>query len=71
MHGRRMARAFVHLCILALCVAVPASAAVTDYLGKTVASVRLVIEGRETTEAALVQIVETRVGRPLTMTEVR
>ena len=48
-----------------------AHAAVGDYLGKPVAAVRLVIEGRDTTEPALTQIVETRVGRPLSMADVR
>jgi outer membrane protein insertion porin family len=48
-----------------------AGAAVADYLGKPVVSVRLTIEGRDTTEAALTEIVETRVGPPLSMAEVR
>ena len=48
-----------------------ARAAVGDYLGKPVASVRLTIEGRETTEPALAQIVETQAGRPLSMVDVR
>ena len=57
------------LCVL--CGSVVARAAVADYVGKPVASVRLVLDGRDTTEPALVQIVETRVGRPLSMSEVR
>ena len=48
-----------------------ARAAVGDYIGKPVTSVRLLIEGRETTETALAQLVETRAGRPLSMAEVR
>ena len=61
--------------LLALCLAGalarPAFAAVDDYLGKPVASVRLMIEGRETTEPALRQLVENTVGRPLSLLEVR
>lgn len=49
----------------------PTDAAVGDYLGKPVASVRLVVEGRDTTEPALAEVVETRVGGPLSMAEVR
>ena len=48
-----------------------ARAAVADYLGKPIASVRTTIEGRETTEAALAQVIETEVGHPLSMSEVR
>ncbi|MFI5179437.1 MAG: hypothetical protein ACHQO8_12780, partial [Vicinamibacterales bacterium] len=48
-----------------------ASAAVSDYLGKTVGSVTLTIEGRETTDAALTQVVVTAIGQPLSMAQVR
>ncbi len=48
-----------------------ARAAVADYLGKPVASVRVLVEGRETVDPAVTQIVETRVGAPLSMAEVR
>jgi outer membrane protein insertion porin family len=48
-----------------------ANAAVIDYIGKPIAAVRLVIEGRDTTDALLVQVVETRVGEPLSMAQVR
>jgi outer membrane protein insertion porin family len=49
----------------------PARAAVDDYLGKPIGSVRLLLDGRETTEPALLQLVETQVGRPLSMLQVR
>lgn len=49
----------------------PAGAAVTDYIGKPVAAVRITIEERETTDPALTQIVETVAGRPLSMAQVR
>ncbi len=48
-----------------------ASADVGDYIGHPIASVRLEIEGRETTDPKLLAVVETRVGRPLAMTDVR
>ncbi len=48
-----------------------ARAAVDEYLGKRIASVRLILEERETTEPALMQVVETQIGRPLSMAEVR
>ncbi len=46
-------------------------AAVDDYIGKPIASVRLLVEGRETTDASLVRVIETRVGQPLAMSAVR
>jgi outer membrane protein insertion porin family len=49
----------------------PAGAAVADYLGKPIVAVRLVVEGRESTEAALLSVLETREGQPLSMTDVR
>ena len=48
-----------------------AGADIGDYLGKPVASVRLAAEGRDTTDPKLLEMVETRVGRPLTMLDVR
>jgi outer membrane protein insertion porin family len=48
-----------------------ASGAVVDYIGKPIASVRLLIEGTETSDPLLVQGVETRVGAPLSMAQVR
>jgi outer membrane protein insertion porin family len=64
----------VHTCLLAFAVlagAATARAAVNDYLGKPVVSVRVSTEGRETTDVALLQVIETRVGRPLATAEVR
>jgi outer membrane protein assembly complex protein YaeT len=49
----------------------PAAAAVADYVGKPIGSVRLTIEDRETTDASLTQVVETPVGQPLSMAAVR
>ena len=64
----------VPLCpLLPLCpVSVDAAeAAIDDFLGKPVASVRLVIEGRETVDPSLARVVETREGELLTMAAVR
>ena len=47
------------------------SAAVADYLGRPVSSVRLTIEGRETNDVVLTQVVETASGQPLSMSQVR
>ena len=55
-----------------MCLApIAARADVADFVGKPIASVRLVIEGREASDPTLVQVVETRVGTPLTMAQVR
>src|SRR5579872_5309515 len=62
------------LCLVAgavLVSAVPARAAVSDFLGRPVVAVRLSIEGRETADVTLEQVLETRVGRPLAMADVR
>jgi len=63
--------AFLHFCIFAFAVAAPAAASVEDYLGRPIASVTLVLDGRDTTEPGLLQLVETRAGSPLSMFEVR
>jgi len=57
------------VCLLAAIA--PARASVADYIGKPVATVRITIEERETTDPALIQIVETAVGQPLAMAQVR
>jgi outer membrane protein insertion porin family len=72
MHWRSAAvRAVVQSCLLAVVCAAPAAAEVADYLGKPVTSIRLLLDGRDTAEPDLVQVVETRVGRPLSMVDVR
>jgi outer membrane protein insertion porin family len=48
-----------------------AGAQVDGYLGKPVTAVRLVSEGKDTVEPALVELVQTKVGRPLSMAQVR
>jgi outer membrane protein insertion porin family len=64
-------RAFLLGALCALAVSSPAAAAVADYLGKTVGSVTLAIENQQTTDPALLNIVETTVGQPLSMAAVR
>ena len=68
---RRNGHAVLLCALCVLCGSVLLRASVADYLGKPVSSVRLVLDGRDTTEPALVQIVETRAGSPLSMLEVR
>jgi outer membrane protein insertion porin family len=48
-----------------------AHAAVTDYIGKPVVEVRVQSRGLDLRDPALLEIVETRVGSPLAMIEVR
>src|SRR4051812_36293667 len=55
----------------ALLAASPAAAAVDDYIGKDISAVRLVLEGRDTIDPALVRLVETRVGEALAVAAVR
>jgi outer membrane protein insertion porin family len=64
-------RAVVIGCVFAIAGVSPARAAITDYLGKPVAAVRFVVEGRDTADPSLSDLVETRVGRPVSMTDVR
>ncbi|HEV3139142.1 MAG TPA: POTRA domain-containing protein, partial [Vicinamibacterales bacterium] len=47
------------------------SAAVDDYLGKPIGSIRLVVEGREIADPAMTAVVETQVGQALSMAQVR
>jgi outer membrane protein insertion porin family len=51
--------------------AAPVQAAVGDYLGKPIAAVRFVVEGRDTVDVSLSDLVETKVGRSLSMADVR
>jgi outer membrane protein insertion porin family len=49
----------------------PARADVTDYLGQPIVSIRLVLDGRETTDPALSRVVDVHIGRPLAMRDIR
>ena len=68
---RRALSVLCLLCGLSAARAERAAAAVSDYLGRTVASVQLFTEGRETTDPLLTSIVETAPGKPLSMAQVR
>jgi outer membrane protein assembly complex protein YaeT len=57
--------------VLVLMSAAPSAADVLDYVGKTVRSVRLSIEGRDTVDPSLTQVIETPPGRQLSMMDVR
>jgi outer membrane protein insertion porin family len=48
-----------------------ARAQVEDLIGEPIAEVRLEVEGRELTEPAVLQLVETRAGQPLALQKVR
>jgi outer membrane protein assembly factor BamA len=70
--ARRGARWLPSCALLLLCLWCPrAEGAVDEYLDKPIGSVRLLIEGRETSELSIARVVETRVGEPLTMSSVR
>ncbi|MGE3955866.1 MAG: POTRA domain-containing protein [Vicinamibacterales bacterium] len=54
-----------------LAVAAPARADVTDYLGRPIAAVSVLVEGRVVTDPRVLALVETTPGRTLGMREVR
>ena len=54
-----------------LAIAASARAEVADFLGQPIASVRLVLDGRETTDPALMRVVAVRSGQVLSMRDVR
>ena len=59
------------IALVSLLVTVAAEAAVADYLGKPIVEVRLQTNGVDVRDPALVEIVETRAGSPLSMMDVR
>ena len=59
------------LCVVMLSAAADARAEVADYLGKTVSAVTVESEGRRLNDERLSSLIETRVGQPLDMREVR
>lgn len=67
-----MRRAFeVALLVVGLALARPARADVADYLGLSIASIRVESEGRRIDDKTVLVLLETEVGRPLTMRDVR
>jgi outer membrane protein insertion porin family len=69
----RLARCRSHLAVLAVFVlaAAPAHADVADFVGKQLADVRVEIGGRPLADAAILQLIQTRVGDPLRLEQVR
>ena len=63
-------RRTVIVCVF-LFLALPVEAAVTDYLGKPVIEVRLQLNGVDLQNTELADVIETRPGTPLVMTDVR
>ena len=63
--------ALVLVCLASLGVTSEARADVADYLGKAVVAVSVQSEGRRVTDQRIVGLIETAVGRPLAMREVR
>src|SRR6266568_443081 len=59
------------LSLAALVAPAPAGADVGAFLNKPIGSVRVVVEGRDTTDSSVIQIIETQPGQPLTMARVR
>jgi len=59
------------LFFLALLIARPSAAAVTDFIGKTVVEIRLQSNGSDLRDPALLEIIETQSGQPLEMVKVR
>src|ERR1041385_8053102 len=57
--------------VLFLTLAPVAQADVTQYLGRPVTQIRLVLDGRDTTEDALTRLVDVHLGQPLSMRDVR
>jgi outer membrane protein insertion porin family len=60
-----------HYLLFLLLLAQPLEAAVADYIGKPVVEVRLQLRGAAMQDAELIEIIETRTGAPLAMSEVR
>jgi outer membrane protein assembly complex protein YaeT len=64
-------RVLLLVALALLCPARAARADVAQFLGKTLADVRIELAGAPFTEASVVQLIETRVGEPLSMERVR
>jgi outer membrane protein insertion porin family len=73
--GRRTGRLTVLILLLAgvlgIGIVQSAEGAVTDYLGRSIAQVRVEQEAAQVDDRAILDLIETRVGQPLEMTQVR
>jgi outer membrane protein insertion porin family len=67
----RTGRVVAALLAIAVAKPAPASADVGDYLNKPVVSVAVVVEGRPSDDPALTSLIQTVVGHPLAMADVR
>src|SRR4051812_1088698 len=70
-HARRLLTSLVLGALCVLAASPRAGAAVSDYIGKPIAAVRITIEGRDTTDPSVTDVVETSAGQPLSMAQVR
>jgi outer membrane protein assembly complex protein YaeT len=68
---RRTGAVAVAAAAISLASAAPARADVAEYLGQPIASIRLVIDGHDTTEPALGRFLDVRVGDALSMRGIR
>ncbi len=68
---RRGVLAFAALAIVLGAIPARAQTPVTRFVGRTIADVRLDEEGRTVTDPMMVQLLETRVGEPLSLARVR
>src|SRR5204863_37468 len=67
----RLVQCCAALLVLAvLGIGTPVSADVASYIGRPIGSVNLMLEGRDTTDPLLLQVVSTVAGEPLSMIEV-
>jgi outer membrane protein assembly complex protein YaeT len=67
---RALGRVTGALALCAVC-APTARADVADYVGRTIGSVRLMLDGRQTTEPVITHVVQTAAGQPLSIAQVR
>ena len=70
-HGGGATKVAPYVLLLLLAGEVAADAAVADYIGKTIVEVRLQSNGTALRDPAMLEIIETRAGTPLVMTDVR
>ena len=68
---RRLAPPFALLPFALVLVSSPLFAAVSDYIGRPIGSVRVIREGAETADPSLTQVIETKTGGPLSIAQVR
>ncbi len=58
-------------CVAGIAVASPARADVRDYIGQPIAEVRVELGGQPATEPVILELIQTRVGEPLRLEQVR